>query len=282
MNDFCLFACSDQFQLPAKGPEWINAMQGLCRQLGIRLTNYAYDLDWEVSDADGAEGRFDPGEIDPLKQILAEKPVYQLLLWSQNDETAPANFRCEMFDEARFQGNRHVYLQFPMSRVERMKRGERFAFASNLLSSLNQVGKLDYAMITIMGSSLPATYFREAFTEDLSDEEALNLATWISQSKTHKTKLRGLYWGNFLGPGHLAQLTDKSAFMKRLSGMIGNQQISQIRPDSLFFMLPSAEGISDPIAASVASLLKEQDLLMQPDDRAREILRRSITKGQGR
>jgi len=279
MNDFCLFACSDQFQLPAKGLEWINAVQGLCRQLEIRLTNYAYDLDWEVSDADGAEERFDPSEIDPLKQILAENPVYQLSLWSQNDEAATVNLRCEIFDEARFHGNRRAYLQFPMSQVEGRTPGALFAFAGNLLSMLDRIGALDYAMITRMKSSLPAMYFREAFTEDLSDEEALNQATWISQGKTHKTKLRGLYWGNFLGPGHLAQIADRSAFMKRLSELIGNPSISQIRPDTLFFMLPTAEGSADPVTASVASFLKEHDLLMQPDDEARDILRRSITKG---
>nr|QCO92912.1 hypothetical protein [uncultured bacterium] len=70
MNAYCLFACFDPFQLPAKGLEWFNAMQSLCRQLEIRLTNYAYDLDWGVNEADGAEGRFDDPIAASVKSLL--------------------------------------------------------------------------------------------------------------------------------------------------------------------------------------------------------------------
>jgi hypothetical protein len=224
----------------------------------------------------GAEGRFDPDGISPLKQILAEQPVYQLSLFSQDDEHSSGNLRCEIFDEERFRGNRYAYIQFPLSRVEGLTGSALFAFVSSLLSALDQIGSLDYAMITIMESSLPATYFREAFSEDLSDEEALNLATWISQSKSCKTKLRGLYWGNLLGPGHLSQIADRSTFMNRLAALVGSQRMTHIRRDMLFFILPSSDVTSDPIVSSVAALLNEHHLLMQPDDRAREIFRRIL------
>jgi hypothetical protein len=133
-----------------------------------------------------------------------------------------------------------------------------------------------------MSSALPGTYFRGIFTTDLSDDQALDIATWETKIDERKTKLRGLYWGNLIGPGHLSQLKDKQVFIARLEALIGSQCLTTINGDALFFMLPSLDMTSDPVASSVESLLKEEDLLMQPNDQAREMVNRSLTRSYGR
>jgi hypothetical protein len=147
-----------------------------------------------------------------------------------------------------------------------------------MVSALNRIGQLDYALVTTMDPALPSSFFRSIFTSNLSDDEALDLATWKLKLNERKTKLRGLYWGNLLGPGHLAQLTDKRAFLSSLETLVGSHRLTTINGEALFFMLPSPDLTSDPVAASVETLLKENDLLMQPDDQAREIVNRSLTR----
>ncbi len=279
MKDFCLFACSDQFQLPEKGLDYVGVIQNLCQQLGIVLTHFAYDLDRDVyGKRPTNEGRFDPDGVARLKQVITERSLYQLALWSDYDEHPYFDLRSELNDSNRFGFYSYAYIQFPLHHEVNPISTDLFSFVSSLLSSLNRIGQMDYALVTMMDSALPATFFLNVFTTNLSDDEALNLATWKIKLEERKTKLRGLYWGNLLGPGHLSQLTDRQAFLARLEALIGSQRLTTINGDALFFMLPSPDMISDPAAASVESLLKEQDLLMQPDDRAREMVNSSLTR----
>lgn len=279
MKDFCLFACSDQFQLPEKGLEFVGVIQNLCRNLGIGLTHFDYALDQDENGGElSNEGSFDPDGIDRLKRALAEQPVFELALWSDYDKHPYYDLQSELIGTGRFGGYNYVVVQFPMHHVGNLTSTALFYFVSGLVSALNRIGQLDYALATTMDSALPGSYFRGIFTSNLSDDEALDLATWKLKLDERKTKMRGLYWGNLLGPGHLAQLTDKRAFLSRLETLVGSQSLTTINGDALFFMLPSLDVTSDPVSASVESLLKEYDLLIQPDDQAREMVNRSLTR----
>jgi hypothetical protein len=279
MKDFCLFACSNQFQLPEKGLEFVGMIQNLCRNLGIGLTHFDYALDQDENGGGlSNEGSFDPDGTDRLKRALAEQPVFELALWSDYDKHPYYDLQSELIGTGRFGGYNYVVVQFPMLHVGNLPPPALFSFVSSLVSALNRIGQLDYALATTMDPALPGSFFRGIFTSNLSDDEALDLATWKLKLNERKIKLRGLYWGNLLGPGHLAQLIDKQAFLSSLETLVGSHRLTTINGETLFFMLPSPDLTSDPVAASVEALLRENDLLMQPDDQAREMMNRSLTR----
>src|SRR5258708_18068855 len=128
-----------------------------------------------------------------------------------------------------------------MQHISNLTPSTLVSLINRFLSALNHIGQLDYALVTTMKPTLPSTYFRNIFTSNLSYDEALNLGTWEHKLDERKIKLRGLYWGNFLGPGHLSQLTDKQAFIAHLVALVGDQRLIIIKGNALFFMLPSPD-----------------------------------------
>jgi hypothetical protein len=277
MDSLCIFACSDQFQLPEKGFEFVRVIQHLCHRLDITLTHFDFALNQDENGALSNEGNFDAHGLKHLKRALTEKPIYQLALWSDYSENPYYNLLFELIDKRRFDNYKYAYVQFPMHYLGAFTSSGIFSLVSSTLSEMNRVGQLDYAMVTTMDSSIPASYFRGIFTTNLSDNEALNLATWENKFFKRKTELRDLYWGNLLGSGHLSQVADSQAFIIRLEALIGTERITTI-DDALYFMLPSPKVSSDPVADAVKSLLEELDLLMQPDEQAIEMVNHSLTR----
>lgn len=282
MKNFCMFACSDEFQLQENALEFVGIIQDLSRQLGIVLTHFDYALaeDENVNNMTH-ESPFDTDSTDQLKLVLGEQSVWALALWAGHDEPGKEPYfdlDSELVDTGLVNGYKYTYVHFPMDYIGNLTSITLFSFANSLLSSLNRLGKLDYALIMTMDAALPSTYFHGIFTSGLSDDEALNLATWERKFVERKIRLRGLYWGNLLSAEHLSRLADKGVFIDRLEALVGSHRLATINGDDLFFMLPSSDIATDPVAGSVEALLKEHDLLMQPDDEAKRVVGRLVSR----
>jgi hypothetical protein len=164
-----------------------------------------------------------------------------------------------------------------MKLIRKMVMPQILSLTSQLLRSLNHLGNIDYALLTIMDSSLCQIYFRGIFTSDLSDEEALDIAMWENKYVKRKELARGLFWGNLLSVNHLRRIVDKKKFDERLENYVDDLHTT-INGDDLFFMLPTINTKSDPTAIAVRTLLKEYDLIMEPDDNDREIVSRLVSR----
>jgi hypothetical protein len=277
MNDFCLFACSDGFQL-SDGLEFIRIIQDLCQQLGIVLNYMTHTFEDDELNIINTETLISTKNLHRLDKILSKRKIIQLLLWSNSIDPDGSEYRMldAEFQDYGFDNYKYVCIYFQMGLIENWTIEKIFSFTSNLLNILNHLGKLDYAFITVMDDLFPQTYFREIFTSGLSKEEALNLAMWKRKFVDRKKRLRGLYWGNMLSPGHLAQIVNKREFLEILdtTGCL----YTSINGDDLFFMFPSS-GQPTPAEGKIETLLNKYNLLMHPDDEARDDVDSSIALG---
>lgn len=277
MNDFCLFACSDEFQL-SRGLEFIRIVQDLCQQLGLVLNKMDYTFADDELDNAQNEAVINSENLNHLDLILRKEMIDELLLWSDripSGESEYINLDAELRSK-KFDNYKYVCIYFRMEFVENWAMAKLFSLASDSLNVLNHLGRLDYALITTMKAFLPQTYFRGIFTSGLSKEAALNLAMWKQTYVDRKKKLRGLYWGNLLSSSHLAQIGNKGEFLDILetSGCL----YTPINGDDLFFMFPSSSSLI-PSRDLIEAFLKKNDLLMEPDDKAREDVNRYLVLG---
>lgn len=274
MRDFCLFACSDQFDLPEKGAQFLEVTLNLCQQLGVEITHYFYTLDPKENLPNlSREGKLTLNGKNLLIKALTEKPIKELVLWSDYPEHEYYEFKTEIINTGPFNRYKYVYLELPMDYINRLETTFLFVLVNKLLYDWNQIGQLDYALVTEMDSSLPSTYFSNIFTDDLNKEQALDIATWITNLNERRKKIRGVYWGNLLGPGHLSQANDKMAFISHLETLMKGSKITVIDNKSLFFMFSSPDISNDPIAKEVKSFLKNQNFLMEGDEVAMAMIK---------
>lgn len=270
MADFCLFVCSDQFQISNNGLEYVRFIQNLSQQLGIELTHYAFASSEEENLY--IEGYFDKNALYRLEKLIVGSRSFAISIWSDKhiQEDSYYALNSQLTNMVMSGDYKYLFIQIPMDYVLNQISSTLFLFARDLLISLDQIAVIDYALCTQMNSAVAGLFFNGAFTDEISDEEAMDLAIWNSRLDERNTKLRGLYLGNLLGPGHLSQISNQQEFIARLDTLIGNQSIAIINNHSLFFMLPSPNLASDSVAISVHSLLESYNLLMEPDDQARE------------
>jgi len=277
MKDLCLFTCSDQFQLSIKALEYVELIQSLGRQFGIELTHLYYSRGEDKNGNDiSNEINFDPDGVEKLRQALDSGSVCDLALWSDQPKHPYFDLHSELTDEEKTHGYKFMYIQIPTSYIENLPPADTFSLMVSLISSVNQIGRLDYAYVTIMDSALPSTFFRGIGTSNLSKNDVLDLTLWESRRNERRTKLRGVYWGNLLGPHHLARLPDKQAFIVRLETLLGGDRVASVNGNALFFMLPFSDPSLNPVKASIEELLMKYDLLMQPDDEVREMVEQHL------
>jgi hypothetical protein len=271
MNNFCLHASSDQLQPQRDALKFVEVIKSLSNQLELALTHLTLSgSDIESTDEVSIEIELTPSNIVsslPLDQYsITELSVRSSRIdgveesyWDMYAEIAPSTFVDECY---------HAYIQFPSYHVSNLAPNSQFSFIRNLLESLAGIAPLDYALVTLMDDSkFPSTYFRGIYNSRLSYDEILNQAMWQGHIAERKRKLRGIYWGNLMGALHLSSLKDKANFEKRLASLVGYEFIVKINNDNLFFLLPAiaTETSSNNIVHLVEALLREYDLLMQPD-----------------
>src|SRR5258708_30488002 len=104
MKNFCLFACSDQFQFPEKGLEFVSVIHNLCQQLGVELTHFDYLLEEENGRELLNEGRFNSDGIDRLNRVLVEKPIFSIGLWSDSVKHPYYDLQSELINTGRTDG----------------------------------------------------------------------------------------------------------------------------------------------------------------------------------
>jgi hypothetical protein len=277
MKDLCLFACSDQFQLSFKALEYVELIQSLGRQFGVELTHLDYSVgEDENGNVISNDIYLDTDGAAKLKQISDSQSICELALSSDRVENPYFELQSEWIETGGSDSYKFMYIQIPMKYVDNLPPADTFSLMVNSITSLNQIGRLDYALVTIMDAVIPSTYFRGIGTSDLSKNDVLDLTVWERRLNERKTKLRGVYWGNLLGPQHIIRLPDKQAFIARLETLLGSDRLVSINGEALFFMLPSSEPSLNPVKASIEELLMEYDLLMQPDDEVRESVEQSL------
>jgi len=279
--NFCLLAYSDRFHLQKKALEYLGILQEISSQLEVPLTHMDYALIEDYDDGVGIsnEANINPESINLLGKVLKDKQIFKLAVWSledEEDESSPDNIHAEVIEINPDTGYKYAFIHFPVKRIENLGPVALFSFASNLVSSLNRLGRLDYALVIIMKPGMPQTYFRDIFAPGLNEEEAANLAMWNRREGERKIRLRGLYRGNLLGRDHLLRLADQNAFKHSLEHLVGGDQMTSINGDDLFFMLPFSNNQSGDKFDKIKELLIENDLLMQPNEKdirkAREFL----------
>ena len=285
--DFCLLAYSEQFHLQTKVLEYLGILKEISTQLGVPFTHMDYALIEDFDDGKGVsnedaliedydddvgisnETNINPESINLLEKKLKDKHIFELAVWSLEDEkneNSPDNIHAEVLEINPNAGYKYAYIHFPIKRIESLGPEALFTFVSNLVSSLNNLGRLDYALVAIMKPDMPQTYFRDIFAPGLNEDEAANLAMWNRREGERKIRLRGLYWGNLLGCNHLLRLADQNAFKQSVENLVGRDQITTINGDDLFFMQPFSNHQSGVKFDKIKELLIENDLLMQPNE----------------
>jgi hypothetical protein len=277
MNDFCLFACSDEFQL-SNGLEFVRITQNLCQQLGFTLKYMDYAFAEDELDFSKTETVINSESMHQLDRILRERTVTELLLWSDNEASVkpPYVHLNSEFRDTETDNYKYACIYFSMKLLENWSMEKLFSSIRDLLTTLNSLGRLDYVLITTMKTFLPQTYFRGIFTPGLNQGDALNLAMWERKFVDRKKKLRGLYWGNLLNSGHLAQIISKKELLDILDSL--GCLYTPINGDDLFFMFPSSE-LSTSSRDLVEALMKKYDLLMEPDNEAGDDVNRYLILG---
>lgn len=262
--------------------EFIELVQSLSEHLGMTLTHvgYSFGTKQEEDEIVTSNSRYEG--VDSVRSLLAKYAPLELALWSNFDEPDRAqhlNLYAKLVTGEILSKVRFAYIQFPLERIGHLTSITLFHFVSASLTRLNASGQLDYALVTTMDAQAhPSTYFHGIFTRGLSHIEALNLATWQRNIDQRKTKLRGVYWGNLLGARHLSQLVDRGTFIDRLEALVGSHQLTSLSGDDLFFMLPTSNATTDPVAGSVEALLAEHGLLMEADDDAKKVVDSLVTQ----
>jgi hypothetical protein len=264
MKDFCIFACSDEFQL-FNSLEFIKITQNLCLKLGITLSHIEYFHWYDDPDKSNHEMVFNPENVRNLQWVFSKKRLTSLILRAENenaDELIYLNLESKIKD-FEVDNYKYVFFHFPMKFIENWSQANLFSFSSDLLASLNQMGRLDYALITTMEAHLVSTFFTDIFTEDLSKEQEMDIAIWGEQFVHRKMKLRNLYWGNLLSASHLARVENKSELIELFA--LSSCLHSPINGDDLFFLFPS-DDLAAHSASPIRSFLDTHDLLMKLSD----------------
>lgn len=282
MNNYCLFICSDQIRMNESTDTFIDVVNDFGQSVGLKLTHISATIKVDETETDitTSESLFSVDAANTLKNDVKTKLLSGLSIWSAQydlEENYYLNLLAEMVDAGPSYNYKFVTISFPMELIEGMTINDIFSRTSKLLKSLNRLGKIDYALLTTMNSSLVQTYFRGIFTSELSDEEALDIAMWENKHGDRKNLLRGIFWGNLLAASHLRKIPDRDNFIERLSRLVDGLYTT-ISGDDLFFMLPTITMKSDPSAISVKTLLKEYDLIMEPDDDDYEIVSRLVSR----
>ncbi len=270
MKDFCLFVCSDNFELRSKALSFIIEIRYISEQLGISLTHLGYSFKaTESSDNFYHEGPFNLENVEKLKLALEHNLISEINLQAVS-EIENGYLNSELIVSEIYNDYKYLYIQFPLSRIVDMPLPTLFLFTSGMLSSLTStLGQPDYAFFTMMDSKIPPAYFRGIMSPGVSYEEALNLIMWERKLSERKSKLRGLYWGNLLGKSHLLGFSI-SEFKGRLELLIGRDYVTMI-DENLFFLLPSVDMASNNVSESVKVLLTEYGLLMEANDEDRKM-----------
>ena len=269
MEQICLVAYSDSFQLRARLLDYVELVQEITRKLEVPLTDYTYHTE-ENLEGDAELHRFDAESLGRLSEGAARESIRDLIFWSDpgpEQHTSYWDFYAEMVDASLVYGCKYVYVQFPAERIMHLDSAAKLTFMGKVLSSVARLGQLEYALVTVMNyERLPWLYFRGLAVPGLSSDEMSNLFMWRRQIAERKMRLRGVYWGNLLSEAHLSRLAERERFIARLSDLVGAQGLATINRGGLFFMLPSPSMISNPIKVQLEALLRQHDLLMQPND----------------
>lgn len=282
MNSYCLFACSDRIHVKNSIIDFVRVVQDFSRSIDSPLTHidYSFAEDEDSNRISSNESYLNAETLGRLTMSLEKKRISELVLWSAHDNVGKSPYQ-GFYAEIRDAGPRYdfesITISFPMELIEGRSMTRVFSLTYQLLKSLNHLGKLDYALLTSIDSSLIATYFRGVFTPNLSEEQALDIAVWEQKFMERKRLLRGLYWGNLLSANHLMSIHNKRDFLDHLEDSVQGLHTT-INGDDLFFMLPTTDTKSDPVAKSVETLLLEYNLLMHPGDDIKQVLRRLISR----
>ncbi len=90
----------------------------------------------------------------------------------------------------------------------------------------------------LFGGKYPGLYFRQAaMSAHLSDAEKRNCDEWGATGQTRSRMIRGVYWGNLLGPGHWGGPAEKRERLARRLATECGARISRVG-DLLFFCAP--------------------------------------------
>lgn len=282
MKNYCLFVCFDGINMNHSVDVFVSIVQDLSQSLNINLTHIDYSFIEEEDEefASTHESFFSSEVVTFLNKALQTKALSGLALWSaQNDlgRWSYPKIYAELVDAGLGHDYKYIVMSFPMILIEDMAMTKIFSLTSQLLASLKHLGKPDYGFVTTINPSLVSTYFRGIFTSNLSDEEALDIAMWENRFVERKNLLRGLFWGNLLSSNHLIRIPDFKKFLSRLELSVDSLH-NTITDDDLFFMLPTTNTKSDLAAEAVRILLKEYDLIMEPDNNDREVVSRLVSR----
>lgn len=255
-------------------------IKSLSSRLGFTLTNLSFSNDNADSDQNIKEVELTPSATDKLKLILEHNSIIDLSVWSADearDKKTNLNLYGKITSDTLYGDYNYAYIQFPFESIEQISHESIFPFVKHLIVSLNDIFRLDYALVTRMDDGkLPSMYFHGIYNPALTQDEIINLATWQRQNSERKTHLRGLYWGNLMGKGHLSRLANKESFIAKLKFLLGENSVATVSTNMLFFLLPDRKTAADGLRERITELLEENNLLMHPNSSAMELATRLV------
>jgi hypothetical protein len=133
-------------------------------------------------------------------------------------------------------GATRLYVQSNRPEVVAAAAPQLHTWSLAVLGALDQVSPVHYAIVTRMRRSItPYFYFAHMSTTRMTFEESLSLVMWDENNSQHLERVRGVYWGNLLGPTILAQVPDVAALVRFLSEQVGPQNVTRLRDGRIFF-----------------------------------------------
>ncbi len=142
---------------------------------------------------------------------------------------------------------KQVYIEFPQDWVTSTD-GEDAEFVSSLLERADALIDCQYGFATkMLRAKLPAIYFADVYVSTLSRAEILNLAVWLNHRKEFTHKIRGLYWVNLLGNGHINEANNANSLIESLQGLLGSEHVRRLPSGKVLFDVPHTPDSTKPL-----------------------------------
>lgn len=156
-----------------------------------------------------------PADVSAQQRYLAEldeSGIDQLYLFSPAHENSGRrnDFYIELSKEGVLADFATIIVYWFIDEMSTLDSAWHRAFVLRVILSLGALVELEYGLVEPMSlhDDEGLSFFHGIFTNNLSHEQALDLATWQKYAKQRQEKVRGWYWGNILGRKHAKRLSE--------------------------------------------------------------------------
>lgn len=247
----------------------LNFGNEICGRLGLKQSNIYI----RYNDANkGKEYKLNHHTIDLINHSLKTRVFDTFSIISAENITEDkwkTNFEIEVLDFQPQDHNQNIFIYIDSIILNQSIGLYKFNFFCEIYKNLLNYGVIEYSYLTDLKYFSCRTFVKGIITQDLDINEKINIVLWQNNLGMRKSFMRGIYLGNYMGPGHLAKIDDLDTFLKQLSDLVGIDNISRFGDQSIFFMLP--EDNFDQCKNHTESLLNKYNLLLNTQNAEKNV-----------